>query len=388
MRVLFASDYPHLPENTGGLEVNTHELCLALSASAGWAPRGAAPGGTAPGGPTPEAATSGHTVAVLAALRGRGLTGALARSKLRFGLAAGFAVDHGLGYPVLRAWHPAEALGAAMEWFHPDVVVVQSWRFGMVAEVLRRGVAAVLYSHSAQSALEGIDDGLLAHCVLVANSAFNAGFQGSAIGARFEVLHPLINPHRYLCGGKRDHVVQVGLSLQKGAAVTLVVARQRPDIRFLVVQNWEGVRPRLEDEALHREAAALANLRVIPPDHDVRKLYRRARLLLVPSQWPETWGRVVNEAQVNAIPVVASNQGGLPEAVGSGGVILDWQAPAASWVAEVARLWDEPDWYAEMARRARARAAADDIRPDALLESFVTLLHDARARRLLPVGTD
>jgi glycosyltransferase involved in cell wall biosynthesis len=388
MRVLFATDYPHLPENTGGLEVNTHELCLALSASAGHPPSGTAPSGTAPSGTAPEVATSGHTVAVLAALRGRGLTGALARSKLRFGLAAGFAVDRGLGYPVLRAWHPAEALGAAMEWFRPDVVVVQSWRFGMVAEALRRGVASVLYSHSAQSALEGVDAGLLAHCVLVANSAFNAGFQGGAIGARFEVLHPLINPHRYLCDGPRDHVVQVGLSLQKGAAVTLAVARQRPDIRFLVVQNWEGVGRRPADEALHREAAALANLRVIPPDHDVRRLYRRARLLLVPSQLPETWGRVVNEAQINAIPVVASNQGGLPEAVGGGGVILDWRAPAGAWVAEVARLWDEPVWHAEMARRARARAEADDIRSDALLDRFVTLLQDARARRLQPAASD
>jgi glycosyltransferase involved in cell wall biosynthesis len=178
--------------------------------------------------------------------------------------------------------------------------------------------------------------------------------------------------------------VQVGLSLQKGAAVTLAVARQRPDIPFLVVQNWEGVRPRKADEGLQREAAGLANLRVIPPDRDVRKLYRRARLLLVPSQWPETWGRVVNEAQINAIPVVASNRGGLPEAVGSGGVILDWQAPTAAWVAAVGRLWDEPDWYAEMARRARARAAADDIRPDALLDRFVSLLRDACARRLQP----
>jgi glycosyltransferase involved in cell wall biosynthesis len=374
MRVLFASDYPHLPENTGGLEVNTHELCLALGASAAPASQGTAP----------EAAASGHAVAVLAALRGRGLTGTLARSKLRLGLAAGFAVDRGLGYPVLRAWHPAAALGGALDWFRPDVVVVQSWRFGMVAEALRRGVAAVLYSHSAQSAIEGVEDGLLAHCVLVANSAFNAGFQGGAIGARFEVLPPLINPGRYLCDGRRDHVVQVGLSLQKGAAVTLAVARQRPDIPFLVVQNWEGVRPRKADEGLQREAAGLANLRVIPPDRDVRKLYRRARLLLVPSQWPETWGRVVNEAQINAIPVVASNRGGLPEAVGSGGVILDWQAPTAAWVAAVGRLWDEPDWYAEMARRARARAAADDIRPDALLDRFVSLLRDACARRLQP----
>ncbi len=132
---------------------------------------------------------------------------------------------------------------------------------------------------------------------------------------------------------------------------------------------------------MRRQAAALPNLRVTPPFRDARKLYREARLLLAPSQWQETWGRVVNEAQVNGIPVVASNRGGLPESVGEGGVLVDWRAPIDDWVAAVARLWDDPAWYAEMAQRARHRATADDIRPDAILARFVALLNAALDRR-------
>jgi len=56
MRVLFASDYAHIPENTGGLEINTHELCLALR-------------------------NGGHQPAVLASLVGRGVTGFVAKAK-------------------------------------------------------------------------------------------------------------------------------------------------------------------------------------------------------------------------------------------------------------------------------------------------------------------
>jgi hypothetical protein len=58
MRVLFASDYLHVPENTGGTEINTHELCLALC-------------------------EVGHEPIVLAALVGRGRVGFGARIKLR-----------------------------------------------------------------------------------------------------------------------------------------------------------------------------------------------------------------------------------------------------------------------------------------------------------------
>lgn len=30
MRVLFASNYPHLPAITGGLQTATHDLCVAI----------------------------------------------------------------------------------------------------------------------------------------------------------------------------------------------------------------------------------------------------------------------------------------------------------------------------------------------------------------------
>jgi glycosyltransferase involved in cell wall biosynthesis len=43
----------------------------------------------------------------------------------------------------------------------------------------------------------------------------------------------------------------------------------------------------------------------------------------VPSIWPEPFGRVVLEAQMNGIPVISSAKGGLPEAVGNGGEIIE-----------------------------------------------------------------
>lgn len=360
MRVLFASDYPHVPENTGGLEINTHEICRALIGA-------------------------GHRTAVLAALVGRGATGFIARAKLRSGLASGWAKDSRLGYPVMRAWSPAAHLGAVMERFRPDVVVVQSWRFQMIEDVLRYGVGAVLYSHSAHSAIEGVvDRRLLPRCLLLANSGFNADFQGRALHAKFEVLHPLVNPRRYLCGGKRTHIVQVGLTARKGAPLTLAIARQRSDIPFLIVRNWEGLQVQSDDSGLDQQAASLPNVQVIPPWRDARKLYRVSRILLVPSFWQETWGRVVTEAQLNGIPIVASNRGGLPEAVGTGGVVLDPEAPIDRWVSAVSRIWDDRTWYQEMSSRSLQRAQENDVGLAPLFRRFMKLLDDAIARQTLP----
>jgi glycosyltransferase involved in cell wall biosynthesis len=84
----------------------------------------------------------------------------------------------------------------------------------------------------------------------------------------------------------------------------------------------------------------------------MRAVYRRAKIVLVPSQWKEAWGRIVSEAHLSGIPVVASNIGGLPESTGPGGVLLDPSTPAADWAAEIKRLWTDKEHYQRLSQAA------------------------------------
>lgn len=357
MRVLFASDYPHIPENTGGTEINTHELSLALR-------------------------DAGHVPFVLAALLGRGWIGVRARLKLKLRQGDGWAEDRGLGYPVLRSWSPAGALAGAIARYRPDVVVVQSWRLDMVATALGCGCGVVLYSHSANSAYaDTIGGNWMRRCVLLANSRFNARVQGEALGVAFEVLHPIVRPERYRAASPGARVLHVGLNARKGAAITVAIARLRPDIPFTMVRTWEGVRAPPEDAAIVEQARALPNIEIIPAQSEPRRLYGMARIMLVPSVCEETWGRVVTEAQINGIPVVASDRGGLPESVGAGGILLRVEDPPSTWADAVGRLWDDPAWYADQAARAVRRAAADDVAYSSLRTRFFAILEQARQLR-------
>lgn len=92
---------------------------------------------------------------------------------------------------------------------------------------------------------------------------------------------------------------------------------------------------------------------------------RRASALLIPSH-SETFGLVALEAAANGIPVIASRVGGLPEAVGDNGVLID-DRRAESWAAAIdAVLAEAHDAAGRTRLRARALAHAAPFRWDAV----------------------
>ena len=94
----------------------------------------------------------------------------------------------------------------------------------------------------------------------------------------------------------------------------------------------------------------------------------------MPSQLEETWGRVATEAQVSAIPVIASQIGGLPESVGPGGILLPPSASADDWANAIKKLWDNNDEYDRLSQRAAAHSKRAEIQPNYLIEEMITLL--------------
>lgn len=89
---------------------------------------------------------------------------------------------------------------------------------------------------------------------------------------------------------------------------------------------------------------------------DLARLVRGARLLLVPS-YSETFGLVALEAQASGVPVVASDAGGLSEAVDDGvtGVLVR-SRDADEWTRVLTGLLRDPERMARMGEAGRRRA--------------------------------
>ena len=349
MRILFAGGNGYTPEFSGGVQSSTDHLvrqCIA----------------------------AGHEAGVLAALFGSGLFGLRARVKMKLaGRKA--ARDAQPGYPVVRAWFPAEEAAFAVREIRPDVAVVQCQKSVPIGLALQReGVPLVVYFRNVEFAeLEGDPRDLDA--LFVANSRFTAERYREVFGLDCTVIPPTIDPAKYRADGSRDRVTFINVYPEKGFERAVELARSCPDIPFLFLEGWLLDDARLAE--VERELATLPNVAFERRTNDMRAVYARTRILLAPSRWEEAWGRVASEAHCSGIPVLGSTRGGLPEAIGPGGVALDHDAPLEDWTAALRAMWDDEERYALLSRAAAEWSARPELDPARQFETFMDVLERA-----------
>lgn len=154
--------------------------------------------------------------------------------------------------------------------------------------------------------------------------------------------------------GRRDYALFVGrLSPEKGILTLLEAWRQIRRVPLKIV----GEGPMREEMAAIVQRQGLegsVELLGHRPRADVLALMRRARFLVFPSEWYETFGRVAIEAFACGVPVIAARLGAMAEIVDAGRTGLhftpgdsDDLASQVEWAAS------HPDRVAGMGRSAR-----------------------------------
>jgi D-inositol-3-phosphate glycosyltransferase len=203
---------------------------------------------------------------------------------------------------------------------------------------------------------------------LVANTLGEAGELIELYGAdpgRVRVVSPGVDLDLFTVGDVG--AARARLGLPQDAHVLLFVGRiqplKGPDVLLKAAADLLARRPELRQRlvvavlggpsgsglgkprALQELAQGLgihAQVRFVPPvDRATLALwYRAADLVTVPS-YSESFGLVAVEAQACGTPVVAAAVGGLPCAVGDGGLLIDGHQ-TADWSAGLEGLLDDP----------------------------------------------
>ncbi|MFD2261532.1 glycosyltransferase [Lacibacterium aquatile] len=314
MRLLFCSNYPHLPDVIGGLQTATDELCAALL------DRGVEP------------------LVLCGRYEGSG-TG-----------------PRHFDYKVVRAENPEATLPLIAATFEPTAIIVQNGfsLFPMVKAALATGRPTAIYMHNLE--VSRLGGNLVAHpdLLYIANSPYTAARLEALADIQALVVPPAIQPQRYIVEATGDRVLFVNPTLVKGFEIVFKLARRHPEIPFTIVESW-SLDPAWRSYQKSR-CADLPNIEWLDPVEDMRGLFAKARLLLMPSLWEEAYGRTVIEAQLNGLPVIASNRGALPDTVGEGGMIVDAHAPLDDWSHALGLLYHDPMAWQMLSAQARDNA--------------------------------
>ena len=237
--------------------------------------------------------------------------------------------------------------------------------------------------------------------LILVPSKFLSQFYEQRLGLRCRVLHPLFTNDQYRVKNRVPRFITfLNPTPLKGLTLFFKLAekaiRDLPGAEFLVVEG-RGT----QGEAIRRgiRIDRLPNVKVIPHQQDVRTAYSVTRVLLYPSFWVEAFGRTIVEAQLNGIPVLASQRGGISEALNGGGFLLNiperctrnyMAVPTPEevqpWVDRLSVLLQDEGAYEEAGRR--AVQAAEDFSAEKIVERAAELFEALLKGHLTPRASE
>lgn len=261
----------------------------------------------------------------------------------------------------------------ALEQERPDVVFYyggQPFDFLIASEARRRGIPVVFYlangNYTKKRWCQDVD-------LILTDSQATANLYQQRLGINVTPVGAFIDPAQVVAAKRQpERLLFINPKPEKGAVwvarLALWLEQHRPGIVLEVVESrgrWADT-VRAMTHALGQPREALPNVVVTPNTSDMRPIYARARVVLAPSLWWESAGRVLAEAMLNGIPAICTNRGGMPEMVGDAGILLNLpekyhQAPYTMLPAEeevaplghcVTALWDDAERYADLAQKA------------------------------------
>ena len=299
----------------------------------------------------------GHRAAVSARITPSGFLYLKNRGKSKLPFIGPCPSDRILGYPTYRGWNSIECIYSVCSTFRPDIVIMHGgWPLPEVAAVGDLGIPTIVYFHdiSYVDSSKKFPHSRLVSCV--ANSNFTAGRVMEKLGAPCPVVLPITRLSKYALERMPQYVTLINPIEKKGVDIAIAIAEARPDIQFLFVQAWQTLDENADGHIVQK-TRKYKNIRFSRSVLDMKRIYRNTKILIMPSLLEESWGRSAVEAQASGIPVVARDTGGLPEAVGCGGILLPSDASPSAWVEAVSLLWDSKTDYDVFSRRASENAA-------------------------------
>ncbi|MGB8214227.1 MAG: glycosyltransferase [Anaerolineales bacterium] len=164
------------------------------------------------------------------------------------------------------------------------------------------------------------------------------------------VWPPFINPAKYKYPKRNNSGRKLGYysaGSHKGDEIVESLVEEMPDYHFVIMGY--GYPP----------VWNAPNVTFLGPTTDLDLFYGEISALLVPSMMPEGYPRVIIEAALNGIPAIANRIGGIPEAMGHCGILIEMESHekmVEKYKLAIQNLHDNQKKYEEYSNKAIERA--------------------------------
>ncbi len=270
-----------------------------------------------------------------------------------------------------REDHFQQSFAEYLRQYNPDVALLQAEGFIECWRELRerRDVRTFFYVQNGYEPARFKDLGI-GTPRLLANSEFVKRKVKDQFGYDSDVLYPAIQAERYHgenpAKSGQFTVLFVNPIAVKGLAIFLHLADRFPSVQFLALEGWSKI-----EGKIFQMLSSRPNITCLPKTWNMAQIYAVANLLVAPSQWQEAFGRVVVEAHAAGVPTLASRVGGLPEASGAAGLLVDDYANPSAWETALREIVNQPAILET--RRPLLEGNARRFNPDLAAQRFAEL---------------
>jgi glycosyltransferase involved in cell wall biosynthesis len=277
--------------------------------------------------------------------------------------------DKTFSYPVYRILNPPEGLPIVKKSFKPDVMICAvggSYTVPFTRNLLESAgdLPTVIYSCDVDGVILTADP-LSARSHVIANAELIASLI-AVFRRRPEVIPCIVDANDCQVETSREVVLYINPHPRKGENLAWSIAEAASGLKFVFQECWRlSEKRRLQ---ITKRAQKLGNVEFRTVTDRPAEIYRDARVLLVP-YGPER-PRVVDEAQANGIPVVASDVPGLDESVGTGGVLIDPASEIDEWISVLNRLNTDILFYEKLVTEAIRHSRRPEMKSDYLVDLF------------------
>ncbi|MCL1935484.1 MAG: glycosyltransferase [Defluviitaleaceae bacterium] len=237
-------------------------------------------------------------------------------------------------------------LANLIESYKPDIIFTQMFDVELLKKITNQNIPIVLFVHGVVEDTEKLES--IGADLYVCLSNFIAT-KLLHLGDKVCVIYPIIKKSDFFNSYTKDkqNILFVNPTKNKGVEVALHLAQKYKYENFIFFENW-----RVTNKKYLYSINELDNIKLMPITSNYKSIYDGIKLLIYPSQNEEGFGRCIVEANFNGIPTIASNIGGIPEALGKSQILVEDYNNLSAWESAFDKVFYNIDYYKQLTKEA------------------------------------